>query len=288
MKKPIYAPLMAYLLSAVFFLFSQLAHSAEPVAMITDLKGSAHLSKKPSESIALLSYLPPGEEIILDANSQIVITYFAQSTEFSFKGPAKIEIKAQEAKASKGAAVVRQLDTGKTGAAIKLALNGKLTFATVEMRAMTLLKPSLISPVDTKIGTLSPTFKWKSLDDVEHYRLTLSDASDQALRQVDLANDTWTLPADVHLEYGASYHWKIEAFLKSGEKFSSQGKFSIASKDELSYVDSKRPAANSGVSDKVLFAIFLESENFNEDAKAIWQELAKQRPDDPNLKRRAR
>ena len=82
---------------------ASLAHAAEPVAMITDLKGAAHLSGQ-SKPLALLSYLPAGDEIVLE-NGTLVITYFDQSSEFTFKGPSHILIKEKAATVSKGASL---------------------------------------------------------------------------------------------------------------------------------------------------------------------------------------
>lgn len=277
------------LIGMAFALFSLIAHSAEPVAMITDLKGSVYLaSKTKATPLAVLSYLPPGEEIILDAGAQLVVTYFAQSTEFSFKGPGRVVIQAQEAKALKGSVETRRLDTEKSGAAMKFVQSGKLTFATVEMRALTFVKPTLQSPVNTKIASLTPVFSWKGLDDTEKYLMTLTDEHGQAVQQVELATNSWTMPSDTILQHGASYRWKVEAFLKTGDKLNAQGGFSVADLATINRIKEKQPAENARFSDKVTYAIFLEGEGFREGAKNIWQELSAQRPDDPNLKRRAR
>jgi len=266
-----------------------MAHSAEPVAMITDLKGSVYLaSKTKAAPLAVLSYLPPGEEIILDAGAHLVVTYFAQSTEFSFKGPGRVVIQDQEAKAIKGSAVTRRLDTEKSGTAMKYAQSGKLTFATVEMRALTFVKPTLLSPVNSKISSLTPVFKWKGLEDTEKYLLTLTDERGQIVQQAEVATNTWTMPSDTILQHGASYRWKIEAFLKTGDRLNAQGGFSVADLATINRINAKQPPADALFSDKVTYAIFLEEEGFRDSAKTIWQELSAQRPDDPNLKRRAR
>ena len=276
------------LFGMMFALLPLIANSAEPVAMITDLKGSVYLAGKGKAApLAVLSYLPPGEEIILDAGAQVVVTYFAQSTEFSFKGPGRIAIHVQEAKALKGSAETRRLDNEKSGAALKFVQSGKLTFATVEMRALTFVKPTLLSPVNTKIASLTPVFKWKGLDDIEKYLMTLTDEQGQIVQQVEVATNSWTVPDNL-LRRGATYRWKVEAFLKTGDKLNAQGGFSVADLATVSRINAKQPVADARFSDKVTYAIFLEEEGFRESAKSVWQELAAQRPDDPNLKRRAR
>lgn len=278
-----------FLFGLMLVTLSLAANAAEPVAMITDLKGGVYLAGKARNiPVAVLSYLPPGEEIILDAGAQVVVTYFAQSTEFSFKGPGRVLIQDREAKALKGSTETRRLDTERSGAAMKFVQSGKLTFATVEMRSMPFVKPTLLSPVNTKIISLSPVFSWKSVDDIEKYQLTLADENGQVIQQVELAANSWNLPTNITLQHGASYRWKVEAFLKSGDMLNSQGGFSVADPATISRIKAKQISADASFSDKVVYALFLEEEGFREDAKSIWQELAKQHPGDPNLKRRAR
>ncbi|MDO8811689.1 MAG: hypothetical protein Q7J38_06645 [Gallionella sp.] len=277
------------LLAMALALFPLIANSAEPVAMITDLKGNVYLANKPKTApLAVLSYLPPGEEIVLEAGAQIVVTYFAQSTEYSFKGPGRVVIHAQEAKALKGSAETRRLDTEKSGAAMKFVQSGKLTFATVEMRALSFVKPTLLSPVNTKIASLTPVFKWKGLDDTEKYLMTLMDERGQIVRQVEVMANSWTMPANAILQHGANYRWRVDALFKTGDKLNAEGSFSVADIQTINRIIAQQPPANASFSDNVTYAIFLEEEGFRESAKGIWQELSAQRPDDPNLKRRAR
>lgn len=280
MKMPIYKFMML-----VAALLPLSAHAAEPVAMITDLKGNVYLAGK-TKPLSILSYLPPGEEIMLDTGAYLVVTYFAQSTEFSFKGPAHIVIHEQEAKALKGSAEIHRLNADKSGAAVKFVQSGKLTIATVEMRSIMLVKPALLSPVNSKVSSLTPVFTWKKLEDVEKYLLTLSNEQGANIQQAELKTNSWTPEAP--LQHGAGYRWKVEALLTSGDKLNAQGVFSVADKESIDRVNAQKPPADANFSDNVTYAIFLEAEGFSDDAKNIWKELSRQRPDDLNLKRRAR
>lgn len=273
----------------IFLLLSVFVYAAEPVAMITDLKGSAHLASqvKPG-ALAVLTYLPPGEEIVLEAGALVVVTYFDESSEFSFKGPARIVIQEKNAKVVKGApANVRQLDKEKSAGAAKFARSGKLAFATVEMRSIA-IKPTLLSPVNTKISTTTPLFSWKSVNEAENYSLVLNDDTGQTIQQVTVTSSFWQLPIETALKPGVNYQWTVIETLKAGEKLTAKGNFSIADAQTTARVFTKRPVPEASFSEKVTYAIFLESEGFREDAKVIWRELSTQRPDDTNLKFRAR
>lgn len=276
-------------LLGVLLLLPLLSLAAEPVAMVTDVKGGARLLEKDrSATLSVLSYLLPGMEIELDAGAQVVVTYFAQSTEFSFKGPARIAIQAENAKALKGTVETRRLDNEKSGAAKKFVQSGKLTLATVEMRSLPTVKPRLQSPVNSKISDARPTFIWKALDDVTKYHLLLSDERGQILHDVFVETNSWQLPQGGALVHGITYKWKVAAVMKSGESDAAESNFTVADMETIKRIEAKRPAGNDVFSDRVLYAVFLENEGFREAARGVWQELAKERPDDYNLKRRAR
>ncbi|MDP2783965.1 MAG: hypothetical protein Q8O38_05145 [Sulfurimicrobium sp.] len=276
-------------LLGALLLLPLLSIAAEPVAMVTDVKGGARLLEKDrSATLSVLSYLAPGMEIELDAGAQVVVAYFAQSTEFSFKGPARIAIQAENAKALKGTVETRRLDNEKSGAVKKFVQSGRLTLATVEMRSLPTVKPRLQSPVNSKIADARPTFSWKALDDVTKYHLLLSDERGQILHDVLVETNSWQLPQGGTLVHGITYKWKVAAVMKSGESDAAESNFTVADMETIKRIEAKRPAGNDVFSDRVLYAVFLENEGFREAARGVWQELAKERPDDYNLKRRAR
>jgi hypothetical protein len=270
----------------VTMMLSVFVYAAEPVAMITDLKGVAHLSGQ-KNMLSVLTYLPAGEEIVLEEGS-LVVTYFDQSSEFTFKGPARITIQEKIAKVIVGApAKMRELDKEKAAGAGKFARTGKLAFAAVEMRSLA-IKPTLLAPVNTKLSTTRPLFSWKSLNEAEGYLLVLSDEEGKAIQQVDVTNNSWQLPITTELKLGVDYQWRVVETLKSGEKLTAKGNFSIADEATIARVFAKHPSADAGISEKVTFAIYLESEGFRDDAKTLWRELATLRPEDQNLRFRAR
>lgn len=266
-----------------------IAVAVEPVAMVTDAKGGTRLVEKDrSTALSVLSYLSPGMEIELDAGAHVVVTYFAQSTEFSFKGPARIIIQAENAKALKGAVETRRLDNDKSGAAKKFVQGGKLTLATVEMRSLPTIKPRLQSPVNSKIADIRPTFRWKDLDDIVKYHLILSDERGQVLHDVFVETNSWQLPQGSVLVPDMPYQWKVTAVTQAGESDAATSHFTLADMATIKRIEAKRPAKDDVFSDRVLYAVFLENEGFRDAARNVWQELAKERPDDYNLKRRAR
>ena len=45
-----------------------------------------------------------------------------------------------------------------------------------------------------------------------------------------------------------------------------------------------KPAAGAPVSERVAYAAWLGSQELNDEARAAWQQLSRERPDDPQLK----
>ena len=113
------------------------AAAAEPVAMVTDLKGSVTQSAQKAERLALLSYLEPGARLRLDAGASLVITYFARATQVALAGPAEALVEAGGVRMLSGAPPqIRSLDAASAGAAKKFEplQRDRLAMATFQMR----------------------------------------------------------------------------------------------------------------------------------------------------------
>lgn len=56
--------------------------------------------------------------------------------------------------------------------------------------------------------------------------------------------------------------------------------FSVADNATAKTIQAQSPQAGSSFSERVLYAVFLEGNGFKYDARRLWKELAKERPDD--------
>lgn len=267
-----------------------LAMAAEPVAMVTDVKGAARLKQNSqTKSLAVLTYLAPDSEIELDKGAHVVMTYFSQSAEYTFKGPARIAIQTDSAKAITGTGEVRKLDNEKSAPVKKFIHTARVTQATIAMRSLPTIKPHLQSPLNSKISSVTPTFRWKAIEDTLKYQLTLTNSIDAVPYDVSIETNSWQVPGASALKRGIPYSWKVTAIMKSGESYSSnQSSFTIAHENEIKGIEARRPAADASFSDRVVYAVYLETEGFYDAARGQWQELSKERPDDANLRKRGR
>lgn len=261
---------------------------AEPVAMVTDAGGGVYsVSDGKNKKVPLLAYLEPGTVIRLDERAHVSITLFARPLEYRFTGPAKLTVEEGRILAHEGSAEAHPVSLEKTSAARKFtaAQRESVTQAAYEMRAG---RPGLRldDPVDTRLLGEGSVFGWDGPRPAEGYRLSVYDGRKQLLHQENLAANSWMPPAGL-LQAGGAYEWEVRATLENGEVLTARGSFSVADSAEAAAVRAQRPQAGASFSDRVLYAVLLEEKGFRYDARRIWGELARERPDDAVAKERS-
>jgi hypothetical protein len=255
---------------------------AEPVAMVTDVGGViSALENGKARKIVLLSYLEPGTTLQLDSNAQLTATFFSKPVEYRFVGPAKLTVEQNRIVAGDGKTETHAVSLQKTSAAKKftVAQRESVTQAVFEMRGG---RPGVLlnDPVDTNlIDGDAPGFSWDGPRPVGGYRLSLYGSQNQLLHQVSLTSKSWT-PAAGLLKAGNAYAWEIKAVLANGEVLTAKGNFSVTDSTTAKSIQAQTPQADSSFSERVLYAVFLEENGFKYDARRLWKELAKERPDD--------
>lgn len=255
---------------------------AEPVAMVTDVSGGVTtLENGKTKKVVLLSYLEPNMTLQLDSNAHLSVTFFAKPVEYRFTGPAKLTVEQDRILAGDGKAETHTVSLQKTSAAKKftVAQRESVTQAAFEMRAG---RPGLRldDPVDTSlIGSDALNFSWDGPRPMGGYQLSLYDSHNQLLHQTSLASNSW-VPSAGLLKAGNNYEWEIKAALENGEVLTARGNFSVADNATAKSIQAQSPQAGASFSDRVLYAVFLEEKGFKYDARRIWRELAKERPDD--------
>src|SRR5882762_7337951 len=110
---------------AKFFLFLMMActvRAAEPVAMVTDLKGNVtHTVDGKPASLGLLAYLESGTRLRLDPGASAVVTFFSRPVQVTLAGPAEALVEDAGVRVLRGAMPqMRELDPARSGAARKL------------------------------------------------------------------------------------------------------------------------------------------------------------------------
>ncbi len=279
------------LLVVVVFVAGPVAsYAANAVAMVTDLVGKGVIIEEGKEKpCEILSYLPPGAEIRIDQGAKLTLVYFKSSKEYSFSGKATIQINSGGPSVLSGSnpqsrslALVK-----KTG----LSPSGKKGYraATIVLRSMGIMKKlRLITPKNTKILDARPLFRWEPLEKDIQYRFILTDESGRTVVET-LVNDTaFQTPSQVHIKENVLYTWQVEARLASGSVYKSSADFTLLEKAKREKVKKLRPAANASFSERVVFAAALDQMDLRDEATRHWKVLSSERPNDPELKARAK
>lgn len=276
---------MAILLTSVA---AGAAQAAEPVAMVTDVRGNAWIQGAGKEArLTVLSYLEPGASIRLDNKATISVTTFSPAVEYAASGPARLELKGGEVRLIGGGKLQRRdLDERKANVARRFSATQRerLTMAAFEMKALT-MGLQLLAPVNAELLNIRPVFKWSAPQDVKRFIVTLFDESDGKLvSEVTVNGASWPLPGNLSLQPRHQYSWKVRSALSSGDEMASAGKFSIADEARSRRILQQKPSGNAPFSERVLYAVLLESEGLKLDAADEWALLAAERPDEPLIR----
>jgi len=272
----------------VVFSGAGMVRAAEPVAMVTDLKGNAWTQADGKDArLNVLSYLEQGASIRLDNKAMIAVTTFSPAAEYAATGPARLELKGGEVRLIGGGKLQRRdLDERKTNVARRFSATQRerLTMAAFEMKALA-MGLQLLAPVNAELLNIRPVFKWSAPQEVKRFVVTLFDESDgKPVGETAVNGTTWLLPGNLSLQRKHQYSWKVRPVLSSEGEATSAGKFSIVDEARSARILQQKPTGNAPFSDRVLYAVLLESEGLKLDAADEWELLAAERPDEPMLK----
>jgi len=113
----------------------------EPLGMVIDVQGNATMNEGgKSTKLEMLSYLKPQNEITLTPGANVTVTWYANSKELKFAGPAKLKVEPAGIKVVSGAAAQeRAVESEKVAATRKLP--SRMGQAAVNMRSVKPMTP---------------------------------------------------------------------------------------------------------------------------------------------------
>ncbi|MCX7180655.1 MAG: hypothetical protein NTX56_18460 [Proteobacteria bacterium] len=264
---------------------------AAAVGMVTDLTGKVWtVDGAIRQPLAILVYLEAGAVIEVDKGGSVSITFYSPSEEQVFSGPAKFKIEKQGITRISGAApAVQRLGALAADATTKeMNQGGRRTQAAVRMRSMaTGASIGGLSPDKTAVRSTAPRFSWTALPDIGKYRLTLTTLEGIPVLEEAVTGAEFRLPADKALTPGREYIWNVEATLADGAKVAGKGRFSVLDANTEARLAAESPKSGAPFAQRVRHAITLEAAGLAEDARGLWRELAKERPGELAVQKRA-
>ena len=270
-------------LAVTFALFVILpSFGAEPAAMVTDLQGSAVNSG--GGRLAILAELGAGAQLALASGARVTVAHFASGRQFDLDGPGIFRLTAAGVESGASGRVTARAPLSAAYRDVRLR-PARVAQASISMRGNADDMPlQLISPVGTWLLENRPAFRWQPIAGVTSYRFQLTDNTGRVLHEARTSDNSAPLPETVMLETGQTYAWQIDATLPDGRVADGWTEFGIAGRDRRDRVEAARPAAGAPFGDRVLFALLLDDTGLREAARALWDELARERPADPRLR----
>lgn len=273
-------------LIACFLMGTSPAIAADAVAMVTDLQGKAIVVDNARKGeLAILSEIKGNTRVQLQSNARAVVVYLQSGQEFEVKGPAVIVFGAQQPEGVSG--------NKPTKRGVALAKSGKdirikpvvVTQAAIVMRSVNPgMKIKLLSPNGSIALDARPLFQWQAPQAGLNYQFELLDDGGNPLLSSSTDDVQLLLPGSVNLQEGMTYTWVISTKLPDGKQSSNAADFSIASEALRNGVAALQPAADAALSERVVFATWLEQTGLRDEARKQWKLIAAERQDDQRLK----
>ncbi|MEO6172798.1 MAG: hypothetical protein ABIP02_06750 [Arenimonas sp.] len=262
------------------------ARATESVAMVTDLEGKAELTQGNKKSgLSILSDIKLDAQMKLEAGARTAAVYLKSGQEYEFKGPALIQFNADKPVVLDGAKPQQR--------GVALAKGGKeirikpvvVAQAAIVMRSVgASMKLKLLSLSGTKTLEARPVFRWQEPQRGLKYEFELLDEAGKKIYQASLKDSSITLPANVQLNESTEYTWVVSTVLADGGKYSNAGDFSLASNELRAEMKSLAPDVDATLSDRVVYATWLEQVELRDEARKYWRAIAAERNGDLRLK----
>lgn len=250
---------------------------ARPVALVTDLQGTA--SRDAGGALSILAELPAGSRVSLAGDGRVRIMMLADSRQFDLLGPGAFTIQADGPQAGGGGRVT-------PGPALASALRdlrlrpARIAQASLALRGDPLTRPlELTWPVGLRLLEPPGHFAWNPAPGATGYNFQLLDGNGRLLHETATAAPRVDAPADLRLDPGGFYAWRVRARLDGGGEASAWAEFGLADAELRQRVEETRASTGADVSDRLLLALFLDQQGLKDEARRVWQELARERPD---------
>lgn len=255
---------------------------ANPVALITDVQGSATLTVGGrSADASILADIEPGTQLQLPANSTLVVVYLADGGEYLLQGPAQVVFRADRPEVVRGAPAVRRAAVAGGGTRLR---PGGLGQGAIVMRSLVNLRIRLLSASNTLLLESQPELRWVAAEPGLRYSITIADDTGRSLYQGEVEGTSFTLPASLQLRDGVAYGWQVSARAPDGRAFTGRGEFGLANAQLRAQVEAARGQVDSAVSSQVALALWLEQQELRDEARKLWRALSVQRPQEQHIR----
>jgi hypothetical protein len=259
--------------------FASATVAAQPVAIVTDVQGTAAYGSA-ATPVGILTQLDAGNRLRLSPGARVTLLYYADGTQFDIGGPGSVRLDASRPQSSDGA-TIEPRQTGATSA-VRLKSGGLVQGAMV-MRNLGL---RIVAP-DALVLATQPELAWTDSRSEASYEVALIDAEGKRVYAATTTARSATLPANVALEPGRSYAVEVAASVRGERVQTARAEFSVAAEELRAQARALAPAADAPVAERVAYALWLDQNDLHAEARRWWTGLAQTRPEQSSLRERA-
>ena len=262
------------------------ALAAEPVAMVTDVEGKAVLAEGVERhGLSILSELKPDARVQLENGARMSVVYLVTGQEYELEGPALIRFKPNQPEALSGARPRKAgMALAKGGNSVRIKPVAVAQAAIVMRDSAPRSRLKLLSLTGTRTLDARPVFQWQPPQPGLHYQFELLDDTGKTIFAVVTDGATMELPAQLELKAAVDYSWVVSTVLPDGAKYSNVGDFSVAPAGLRVQAEKLRPGEKATVSERVLYASWLEQMELRDEARKYWKSVAAERQGHERLK----
>lgn len=265
------------------------ANAADTVALVSDVSGNVTVKiDGKSSPVKLLATIPLGARIDLPEGAKLSMIYVAKGNEYKLSGPGVYQVDASSPQTISGSAPTKQVSIGG-------ALNGKrirsenVAQATLTMRGIKKIRRSLEPLTPSGSITLADPLQlhWREPTAGLAYQVQLIDSQNKVLVSKEVMGNAFILPREIPLASGGYYVWNLSTTIPDGSLVTASAQFRVASNEIREQAAKLKPGKDGAVSERIAYGLWLEGENLANEARLIWDELALEFPDQPNIRDRA-
>jgi hypothetical protein len=266
------------LAAAALLAATGIAHAAPPVAFIADLRGNATIEG--DGKLNFLAEIEPGTRLLLGSGATASVTYASTGAEFTITGPGEFLVAASEVKAEKGAAPKKRSVMALPDPTVVSQVSQSAT-ASLRMRSLSpgAAKGELEYPVDTRVATLQPVMRLRE-GVPAGAALTVRDEGGKEVWK-GAARADGTKPG-VKLAPATRYTWTVMT-----AQGLSEARFETLPAEAIARAEKSRLAAHT-FTERLMHAMLLQELGAAQEARHAWADLARDRPDLPELAALAR